>query len=280
MLPLCFHVELEYNQVKATHVHQEHEMLICLDGGGEHFVDDYKVPMTVGELFFFPAGQPHIGNGSPRQNVKMLVVNFSEVFLLADHACDEDLEQLLKYLKKKARSGYNKIPVSARTSKRVREIMIEMAKERMERLPGMPSLIRALLTEVFLLILRDPELLPKMKENIKKIGSEERIADTIRFMQDRYMESLTIEQMAKHACLSRSHFHNVFKQETGYTFIEYLNALRIKEARAMLENSNLPILEVAYSCGYTSLSYFYKLFRQMEGITPKEVRSAPSTSSQ
>jgi len=64
----------------------------------------------------------------------------------------------------------------------------------------------------------------------------------------------------------------LFKQVTGISFKEYLNKVRIEEAKSLLEHTDYSIMEIAVACGYSDQSYFTKVFKKATGITPKQYR--------
>jgi AraC family transcriptional regulator of adaptative response / methylphosphotriester-DNA alkyltransferase methyltransferase len=72
--------------------------------------------------------------------------------------------------------------------------------------------------------------------------------------------------------VSLHHLTRLFRQEFGLTPTEYLNNLRLGKAVACLSDPALRILDVAYVCGFGSLSRFYACFRKQFGVTPSEYR--------
>ena len=63
-----------------------------------------------------------------------------------------------------------------------------------------------------------------------------------------------------------------FKAATGATLIEYLQNLRIEEAKRLLEQGELPIDEVSEAVGYLDISFFRRLFKRLTGLTPGQYR--------
>ncbi len=81
-------------------------------------------------------------------------------------------------------------------------------------------------------------------------------------------EPLRVEDLAKVANLSKSHFCRVFHQQIGITPGDFLTKLRIEKSCALLTSSNLSVKEVAQSCGFSDSSYFCKVFRKHTGVSP------------
>jgi len=90
---------------------------------------------------------------------------------------------------------------------------------------------------------------------------------------DRHLDSnLTISSVARHVCLSPSVFTKRFKQETGQTFNQYCTASRMKRAAILLRETELRIIEISRSVGFTDCQ-FRLLARKHWGCTPGEFRT-------
>ena len=80
---------------------------------------------------------------------------------------------------------------------------------------------------------------------------------------------ITLDALAAHFRRSRSHISHLFKASTGISLRAYCNELRLLDAKALLQSTNLSISEVAYEVGFEDASYFIKLFREKYGISPR-----------
>lgn len=81
-------------------------------------------------------------------------------------------------------------------------------------------------------------------------------------------EHLTIETLAKEACLSPFHFARAFKAATGTAPHRYLSERRLERARALIDEGELPFGTIAYDCGFSSQAHFTRWFKQAVGTTP------------
>ncbi len=101
-----------------------------------------------------------------------------------------------------------------------------------------------------------------------------RMAGVIEYIDRHLHEQISIADLSHEACMSESTFHRVFRQELGQTPIQYIKEARVKRAKEMLQNPELQIKEVYMECGFNDLSYFMRIFKQLEHQTPGEYRSA------
>lgn len=95
----------------------------------------------------------------------------------------------------------------------------------------------------------------------------------IAYINQHYREGVTLKQVAAECHINTSYLGQVFHKETGSAFTDYVNALRIKEARRLLNNPTLKVYEVAEQVGFTDYHYFLKIFKKVTGITPSDLRS-------
>ncbi|HEY7418664.1 MAG TPA: DNA-binding response regulator, partial [Ktedonobacteraceae bacterium] len=92
------------------------------------------------------------------------------------------------------------------------------------------------------------------------------------FIAAHYTQHLTLEQVAKQVALSSTYFSRIFKQETGYTFVEYLTRLRLEEVKRLLRTTRLSLAEISYAVGYQNPNYLSERFKALEGVTPGAYR--------
>ncbi|WP_166238691.1 response regulator transcription factor [Paenibacillus turpanensis] len=83
---------------------------------------------------------------------------------------------------------------------------------------------------------------------------------------------ITLQDAAKHVHLNPSYLSQLFKQQTGQNFVDYVTGLRMKEAQKWLRHTSLRIAEIAERLGYSDQSYFSNQFRKWTGYTPSEYR--------
>lgn len=96
----------------------------------------------------------------------------------------------------------------------------------------------------------------------------ESVEGTIRYMQEHYMESITVKQLAEQAGVSLWQYTPLFQKLTGQKPLEYLTGLRISRSQQLLLESAEPLREIARLTGFSDEYYFSRRFRQITGVTP------------
>lgn len=96
----------------------------------------------------------------------------------------------------------------------------------------------------------------------------------VQFIQLHYAYPITVAEMADRTGLNRSYLCKIFKKSTGVSPQEYLLSFRINRAKCLLRETDLPIAEVAYSCGFKDFPHFSTQFKKREGMSPGQFRRA------
>ena len=91
-------------------------------------------------------------------------------------------------------------------------------------------------------------------------------------MRINYNKNLTLSKIAKAACVNAYYLSHLFKKELGMTVVDYLTKVRIEEAKRLLQNDKMSIIEIALEVGYEDQSYFSKVFKRNEHTTPMVYR--------
>ncbi|KWX80864.1 hypothetical protein AMQ84_02080 [Paenibacillus riograndensis] len=93
-----------------------------------------------------------------------------------------------------------------------------------------------------------------------------------RYIEAQYRTDLKASEVAAWLKITPSYFSYIFKQSTGKGFTEYMNELRIEQAKALLASTHDKVFEIADQVGYKEYKYFVTVFKSYTGMTPKEYR--------
>lgn len=160
------------------------------------------------------------------------------------------------------------------SNERLSGIISAVIDEKEREDEGWQIVIRALMTELFTLLLRsevkntDSALMPS-----KNIHYYEVIDPALQMIYKDYQKKLTIDDLADSCRISKYHFCRVFRQVTGMPAMQYLMNYRIKIADLMLFNTQKSVAEIAWECGFTDESYFCRCYKKLQGMSPLKTRA-------
>lgn len=96
----------------------------------------------------------------------------------------------------------------------------------------------------------------------------------IQYINTNINKELTLEGMANHFNTSANYMGKLFKKHVGVSFNDYVNKVKLKHACTLIVSSNSTIKEIAHSCGFGSLEYFYYVFKKYNKMTPSQYRDS------
>lgn len=92
------------------------------------------------------------------------------------------------------------------------------------------------------------------------------------YIQQNYMNPLSLEEVSGTVGFSAAYFSSLFKKESGQNFLEYLSEVRMNKAKELLKETNLNVAAVCEQVGYNDLKHFTQSFKKFTGLKPNEFR--------
>ncbi len=130
----------------------------------------------------------------------------------------------------------------------------------------------ALIREILYEVLRGPRGYV-LRDQALRGGSTHQVARAVAYLEQNYRKPLDIETIARQAAMSPSALHQHFKQLTALSPIQYVQHLRLHQARALLLGGRAAA-EAGFEVGYNSPSQFSREFRRLFGVPPSRIRAA------
>lgn len=104
------------------------------------------------------------------------------------------------------------------------------------------------------------------------IDAKDLVSGIVRYVDQHYMEPMTLEQLTEQFNISLSYLCRCFKRETGSSFTNYLKQKRIERACELLIRSDLTVAQIGSQLGFTDYCYFTKVFKKSMGRSPSKYR--------
>ena len=163
-----------------------------------------------------------------------------------------------------------------RGDRRLDALLKEFAAELATEKPGREIVMRALVEQLLVHILRNYST-PRLSEELElsRVGLvDRRIRRSVELMHTQLDQDLTLKALAAASYLSPFHFARLFKKLTGSSPHNYLAGIRAARAQLLLAETDLSVTEIGARVGYLSGSHFTKAFRIATGATPREFRKS------
>ena len=118
------------------------------------------------------------------------------------------------------------------------------------------------------------ELLEVLQLEDRDNASDNVTVQVLSYCAEHFAEKITVKKIADALYISPSYVSKIFAQKLHYGFREYINALRVHKAQALLKERNKKIFQIMTECGFQNQSSFNRIFREVCGISPREFRNA------
>lgn len=254
------------------HQHPEVQLTKISKGEGNLIVGDYIGRFKPGDLVLLGPGIPHVFRSD---NSYYKVGNKKRVF-------SESLFYDLKILEKHFHvfdgfSGVIEFFKSLNGCYRVADETHYLSK-RITRLREETGLLRLIVSMEILHHVMHAGVIQRLNKMgmVRNYSSKEgkRMEKVIQFIMAESRRPVELAEIAEVASMNSEAFCRFFKQRTRKTFTEFLNEVRITNACQLLGDKDMSISEIAHETGFTHLSYFSRVFKKMNGCTPKEFRNS------
>ncbi|MEH6385634.1 MAG: AraC family transcriptional regulator [Colwellia sp.] len=247
------------------HQHNLHEFVVCLKGAVNISLNGEMHHLSTGDSVFIPAEYLHSICITQEIETKLL---FACIDPLSFNTLTTHANSL--YLKTLSQGRFLTNNVNLNTihcTEEMQKIATEIATY-----PNSSSPLHACLKENLYLRLLLIHISSAGYEKNKDTHSSLRMTNAQNWINNNYTMDITLDKVANHVNISRSHFARQFRQHTGFSVIEYLLKVRCDAGAKLLASSNTDITEIAFASGFSNLSHFYRHFKRRFGITPGAFR--------
>lgn len=259
-------------KIARSHIHPSLEFIYIKEGVFEIGIDNQTVIAKKGDFLIFRANVIHTITLIENIIGTYYVLKVAPTLLFQIFVGKNQLAYTMPFLQKHSQDisyiSSKDIPAEI---KRIWDIMIiEFSKNESDlcvyqRIHASELLLQ--LSRHFCSYFNTDSLSKELNEHTVNL-----IYESISFINKNFASDITALSCAEHIHVSYSYFARLFKAVTGKTFKEYLNTIRLSKARDALLQTDIPVTDVAMSCGFNSPSYFTAEYKKIYGKTPHQTK--------
>lgn len=245
----------------SLHSHDYYELVIFVEGEINYVCESSVYSPKRGDVIIIPPGKFHMSKlKGERTHYKR------HVFYLYPNAFDAVGASLADILIRTSEGVHFSLSSREREEEllALTEKLSSAIKDRGDGLSR--ALAFGYIIEIFCLLNR---------KDIRHSGESERLPENIlalrQYLDERYTEIDSVSEVAEHFFYSREYVSRLFKKYYDTTILDYIHKLRISKSRALIAEG-MPIIDVCYAVGFSSLSTFIRSFRAATDMTPSEYR--------
>lgn len=254
------------------HQHAFFELAYILDGQANHILNGKGMRVKRGDYFIVNYDEEHQYTLIDNQPFDLINILFKAELLDKSFKDCKDFQQLLNhYLIQINASLLTQKPthmIFSDTDGAILRLIREIEKEYKNQSNGYIALIRCYIIEI---IIRTLRTICKSPHQEKDDGLTNYIKD---YIEKNYMYPITLSEISRKLHFSLPYLSYRFKQDTGFTFVNYLQNKRMENSSRLLANTDKKIAEIAEQSGYTDVKFFNAVFKKHWGVTPSAFRKS------
>ncbi|MEH7097690.1 AraC family transcriptional regulator [Neobacillus vireti] len=258
-----------------THTHNLFEMNYIYSGNFIQEIQGEKFKLSEGDILILNKNVEHSINKVGKEDILINFLAKEEFFdnkfiyrILGDNVLGNTIASII------TNQAREKNFLLFRTSKnwQIKQTIQNILCEAFDHSKNTnPEIIKAYIVILFSRLLESENYEIYLKKGIKDTSIS--ILELLAFIEENYMD-LTLEQTAEHFNFSSAHLGRIIKKVTGKTFSAIAQEQKFKHASMLLRLTDKSIDDISREIGYNNLTYFYKKFHLLYGVTPNEYRSS------
>lgn len=248
------------------HWHDYMEFLYCVRGRFFVAIDENSVHCRRGELVLINSKAPHRTYPLEEDSV-IQVLHFSPALLYSHMGYDTYLGHYMTHMSGKLKMIQKCDCRGKETEKIFKDLLEEYTSKNTTYELRCVAYVLLILSD----LIRDGSICFGDVDSVKREAFE-KLQPVLEYLRENYMQEITLREISDMVYMSKSAFCKLFKETMGMTFKEYLNEIRLAEAKKLLVMESRSITYIANEVGYPSVNYFNRVFRQKTGNTPSGFR--------
>ncbi len=238
------------------HMHSRYEFLYFKSGDASYIVENNIYQAEKGDIFITRPDELHTIAFHPNKTYEGHFMRVSRDFLSEFSLFDK--------IDSRPMGAYNRIIAAAAEKAGLYDYFKKVEYYVVHRLPESDAMIKSYFIQLLVAINSLPDG-GAVSDSAPRGG---RIDDIIDFLTENISPEITLDLLSEKFFINKYYMCHSFKEHTGLTIKEFMNAMKISKAKNMLTNG-ADIMNLCYDCGFNDYSTFYKTFKKLTGKSPK-----------
>lgn len=255
----------------TKHSHNYLEINFMLSGETTQILDGNKMVLKEGELLFISKNSKHEFYPSKEEDILLNFIILPEFFDFIFPFIDRN-GNIKKFLFNLLSNGEesNSVLFHVGQDKTIQNIMENILVAYHENTEGTPNLLR----HYFLILIYELLKRTEVAEETKSSHYDSILLFKVyNYIENNYPNGSLLE-LSKILNEDYNYLSKKIKKLTGFSFLQLLEKEKIKAAKSLLEHTSSNIEDIAYHIGYNNLTFFYKVFKKHEGMTPRAYKQS------
>jgi AraC-like DNA-binding protein/quercetin dioxygenase-like cupin family protein len=260
----------QHGASRDQHTHDFGELVVILDGHGQHEVGREVYDIAAGDVFVLLGDVSHCYPAAKALSLINILYDPANLrFPRADLGALPGYHALFEVEPRlRGRQRFqNRLKLGMDELGRLAKLIAELETELRAKAPGSRFVATAHFMQIIAFLARAYSKMP-----VEKQRPVTQISELLGYLEQHFAEPLTIGQLAQVAHLSETSLYRLFRQIMGRSPIDYLIRLRVDKAAQLLRREPLRIKEASEAVGFTDSNYFTRQFHKVMGVSPRQYR--------
>jgi AraC-like DNA-binding protein/quercetin dioxygenase-like cupin family protein len=256
--------------MSSNHYHGHYEIYYQMAGERYYFIKDRTYYIKKGDIVFINMYDLHKTIYAGADFYERVLINFKARYIkgFLDDSKDIDLFSVFS-------RDINVYSLSLTEQGFIESLLNKMLQENQKSSIGYGSYLKISLIEI-LIFLNRLSLNPQTRSLEYPSALHKKISEVAKYINNNFFNNITLNDLSQVFHVSPFYLSRTFKKVTGFTFIEYLNSTRIKEAQRLLLKSNLSVTDIGEKVGFESTTHFGRVFKNISNASPLQYRKLHS----
>jgi AraC-like DNA-binding protein len=269
--PLLLHCLQFTGEHRLTPSYHEHlEISYVFEGRGAFVLESRRYPLQTGDVVVVGRREFHLIEAEFATPLRALSLHFMPEFVHPLGGSVLDFEYLRPFRHHGAHFSH-RVPADQVPRDFVLDRLWRIHEETTARREDYPLAVKTQLCDLLFALSRHYRR-ANVQGEAHRPRDFERLREVFSHLRKNCHEPVSLQQMARLAHMSPQYFCRFFNAVTGHTLTDYVLRMRVDLAMEYLSSSALTVTEIAYAAGFSSHSYFDRVFKRLKGLTPLEYR--------
>ena len=250
-----------------THIHDCYELFYFISGDLTYYIEGHAYKLKPNDLIITNTKELHRIIFHSDVSYERKYIHFKSEFLSAYQTKEYNL---LNYIENRKLGHHNKIDASDVLAQGIDRLWHQIEGASSNKSPESPILLK---TYFIQMLIKINEIYSKYDNPLaNRYKYDQKTGELLEYINKNLDQKISLDLLEDQFFVNKYYLSHTFKRSTGFTVVEYITHKRIIWAMDLLTVGQ-PALEVAHTVGFSDYSTFYKAFKKITGISPREYSS-------
>lgn len=246
------------------HIHDTYELYYFLSGDVTYYIEGQTYKLQNNDILIINNRELHKPNFDSTKDYERITIHFLPEYV----SLFQEKEYDVLHLYEKRKLGYyNRLNAVDIMKYDIQNFFDQIEEQIKKDLPKKHVIIKTLFIQM---LVKLNEIFSLKKDSmVEAFEYDSKIVSILDYINNNLSQKITLDLLEKKFYINKYYLCHIFKKNTGFTVMEYITHKRIMKAKELL-SVKTPVIETCHAVGFNDYSNFYKVFRKLVGMSPRD----------